>query len=224
MEGKLDELHDMMKIMMTRLNKLEIIEERIKKVEDRFKDLRESIDFAHAEVLDLKEDNKMRKIKDEEVRVKINKLEEDNAALKNSVIDLKARSMRDNLIFYNIDETEKENTDDKIYSLLEEEMGFEKAREKIRIDRSHRMGRMQRDGKPRPIVVKFNFFKDKEEIRLNARKLAGTKIGISEQYPGEIQEIRKRLYPVYKEARKNKKKATFVRDKLFINGKEFKLE
>ena len=100
MEGKLDELHDMMKIVMTRLNKLEIIEERMKKVEDGFKDLRESIDFAHAEVLDLKEDNKMRKIKDEEVRVKIEKLEEDNAALKNSVIDLKARSMRNNFTVY----------------------------------------------------------------------------------------------------------------------------
>ena len=39
---------------------------------------------------------------------------------------------------------EKENTDDKIYSLLEEKMGFEKAWENIKVDCWHRMGRMAR--------------------------------------------------------------------------------
>jgi tetrahydromethanopterin S-methyltransferase subunit B len=57
METKLDELHDMMKVVMNKLNRLELIEERIKKVEDGFNDLKNSIDFAHAEVVDLKEDN-----------------------------------------------------------------------------------------------------------------------------------------------------------------------
>ncbi|CAB4041677.1 Hypothetical predicted protein, partial [Paramuricea clavata] len=208
METKLDELHDMMKVVMNKLNRLELIEDRIKNVEDGFNDLKNSIDFAHAEVVDLKEDNKVQKIKGEEIRARIEKLEQENTALNNSVIDLKARSMRDNLIFYNIEETERENTTEKVHGLLEEKMGFKDAATKIKIDRSHRIGRARRDGKPRPIVVKFNWHQDKEQIRFNAKKLAGSNIGVSEQYPEEINAIRKRLYPVYKEARRNKKKAT----------------
>ncbi len=65
------------------------------------------IDFAHTEVVDLKEDNKIQKIKGEEIRAKIEKLEQENTALNNSIIDLKARSMQNNLIFCNIEETEK---------------------------------------------------------------------------------------------------------------------
>jgi hypothetical protein len=72
-------------------------------------------------------------------------------------------------------------------------------------------------------VVKFNWHQDKEQIRFNAKKLAGSNVGVSEQYPEEINAIRKKLYPVYKEARRNKKKATLVHDRLFIDGKEFKL-
>jgi chromosome segregation ATPase len=118
----------MTKVVMNKLNRLELIEERIKKVEDGFNDLRNSIDFAHAEVVDLKEDNKVQKIKGEELRAKIEKLEQENTALNgNSVIDLKARSMRDNLIFCNIEETERENTTDKLHGLLEEKMGFKDA-------------------------------------------------------------------------------------------------
>jgi cell division protein FtsB len=227
METKLDELHDMMKVLMNKFNRLELIEEPIKKVVDGFNDLKNSIDFAHAEVVDLKEDNKVQKIKGEEIRARIEKLEQENTALNNSVIDLKARSMRDNLIFYNIEETERENTTEKVHGLLEEKMGFKDAATKIKIDRSHRIGRARRDEKPRPIVVKFNWqiwHQDKEQIRFNAKKLAGSNIGVSEQYPEEINAIRKKLYPVYKEARRNiKKKATLVRDRLFIDGKEFKL-
>jgi hypothetical protein len=130
----------------------ELIEERIKKVEDGFNDLRNSIDFAHAEVVDLKEDNKVQKIKGEEIRAKIEKLEQENTALNgNSVIDLKARSMRDNLIFCNIEETERENTTEKLHGLLEEKMGFKDAAMKIQgrsYDLSHRIGRARRDGKP----------------------------------------------------------------------------
>ena len=108
-EVKFEDIHAMMQIMM-KLAKLELIEDRIKNVESNLRDVRESIDFAHAEVKDLKDNQKIRKIKDEEIRVKVEKLEQENIALNNSVIDLKARSMRDNLIFFNIEESERENT------------------------------------------------------------------------------------------------------------------
>ena len=175
--------------MMKKLDKREIIEQRIMTVEQDLKDVKDSIEFAHAEIYELKEDNEARKNVDDETRQRIEKLEKDNAILNNSVIDLKARSMCDNLIFYNIEEHEHENTTDIIHKPLEEKI--QDAAMKVKIDRSHRLGRRrERTDKPRPIVVKFNYHQDKEHIRFNAKKLKGTRIGISEQYPeGEYYKI-----------------------------------
>ena len=122
-EVKLEDIHAMMQIMM-KLDKLELIEDRIKNVESDLRDVRESIDFARAEVEDLKEDQKIRKIKDEEIRVKVEKLEQENITLNNSVIDFKARSMRDNLIFFNIEETERENTTSIIHKDTGRKYGY----------------------------------------------------------------------------------------------------
>jgi hypothetical protein len=55
-------------------------------------------------------------------------------------------------------------------------------------------------------------------VRLNARKLRETRIGISEQFPEEIENIRKTLYPELKKAKLEGKRAKIVRDKLIIEG------
>ena len=73
---------------------------------------------------------------------------------------------------------------------------------KYKIERAHRLGEKRDDGKPRPIVAKFLRYQDKEYIRKSAYLLKGTKIGIAEQFPKEIAEARKKLYPVMKKSKK----------------------
>ena len=98
-------------------------------------------------------------------------------------------------------------------------MDMEDVKREVKIDRSHRLGkRREGTGKPRPIVVKFNYHQDKEFIRFNARKLKGTGIGVSEQYPQEIEKTWKSLYLELKKAKAAGKKAKIVRDKLIIDG------
>ena len=46
-------------------------------------------------------------------------------------------------------------------------------------------------------------------------------MGISEQYPEEIESIRKTLYPELKKAKAEGKRAKIVRDKLIIDGRIF---
>jgi hypothetical protein len=61
---------------------------------------------------------------------------------------------------------------------------------KVIIDRSHRMGRKSSaSSKPHPIVAKFNHYQQREDGRVNAHKLNGTKVGISEQFPEEIAKV-----------------------------------
>ena len=191
--------------------KLDIIDDRTKSVEQEMKDMKASMEFVHAELADLKKESEKRK-KDLEVKRRLQTLEESNALLNNRVIDLQATSMRNNLLFYNIKESVEENMKDLIHKLLEEKLGIENSKSTIKIDRGHRMG------KPRAIVVKFNYYPDKEAILQNARKLRGTDIAISEQFPEEIVKIRKKLYPIFKQARAQKKKVKLVRDKLIIDG------
>jgi hypothetical protein len=132
--------------------------------------------------------------------------------------------MRDNLLFFNIPENDKENTTELIHELLESKMEIKEARGNVKIDRSHRIGRKREDQrKPRPIVVKFNFHQDREYVRLNAKKLKGTNIGVSEQFPEEIERIRKTLYPELKKAKSEGKRAKIVRDKLIIEGQVFQI-
>jgi hypothetical protein len=67
--------------------------------------------------------------------------------------------MLDNLLFHNIEESDKEDCTDIIFKLLEEKLEMPDARREIKIDRAHRVGRKRDDRrKPRAIVAKFNFF------------------------------------------------------------------
>jgi hypothetical protein len=131
--------------------------------------------------------------------------------------------MCDYLIFYNVEEKEGESTTALIHEILEKRLDIENASTKVIIDRSHRMGRkLSASSKPRPIVAKFNRYQQREDVRVNAHKLKGTKIGISEQFPEEIAKVRKSLYPELKKAKAQGKKAKLIRDKLIIDGQLFK--
>ena len=57
----------------------------------------------------------------------------------------------------------------------------------ISVKRVHRLGKRNANGdKPRPIIAKFTFHEDKELILSNARFLAGSDFGISQDLPREI--------------------------------------
>ena len=56
--------------------------------------------------------------------------------MKKEIIDLKARSMRDNLVFYNIQE-QGENAMEKIFSFLGNELKIESPQQNIKIDLAH---------------------------------------------------------------------------------------
>ena len=119
---------------------------------------------------------------------------------------------------YNIQEKEQENATKAIHNPLEEKMGMENAKETVKIDRLHCLGkRSNRLSEPRPIIVKFNYHQDREFVRINAKKLKATNFGISKQFPSEIEQTRRALYPELKKAKAAGKKVNMVRDQLFID-------
>ncbi|CAB4036793.1 Hypothetical predicted protein, partial [Paramuricea clavata] len=196
-------VENMFETIMSKLGKLDIIDGRMISMEQELKQVKESLEYACAEVETLKKENAELKKSDSETKERLAKVEEQNSTLNSRVIDLQARSMRDNLMFYNLPEREDENTNNLIHNLLQEQLGISNAKT-IKIDRSHRIGRRTPGSRrPRAIVAKFNFYPDKERILANARRLKGTGIAIYEQFPEEIVKLRKRLLPEMKKARED---------------------
>lgn len=140
-----------------------------------------------------------------------------------AITDIQRRSMRDTLHFTGIEESDISESDfavsEKVVcDVLENEMNIEKT---LPFHRVHRIGNLPYEyDTPRPIVANCKRFNDREEIRSAApRTLKGKHFGIREQFPKVVEDKRKTLYSLVKEARNNKQnKVRHVRDKLFINN------
>ncbi|KAK7922388.1 hypothetical protein WMY93_009290 [Mugilogobius chulae] len=117
---------------------------------------------------------------------------------------LENQSRRKNLVFEGIPESGHEkwsDSEDKIRKILSEKLKLD--HKHIELERAHRSGKPPaRDDKPRPIVVRFLRFKDRNTVLEKAKYLKGSNIFINEDYSEVIRQKRKELIPAMKEARK----------------------
>ena len=138
--------------------------------------------------------------------------------------------MRENLMFFGLEEEARGSDDDencfeKINTFLKENLAFAEGEVgKIELDRAHRMGR-KRDGAVRPIVVKFHRYGGREKVRIrgyNMKDELKTKnLSVRAQWPKEIMDKRKPLYTVFKREKDLGREVKFVIEKLFIDGVEY---
>ena len=115
-------------------------------------------------------------------------------------IDIESRSRRRNLIFRGMSEKPEEAKEGSIPTIrhfIYVHLGIQ---DDMYIERAHRLGRYKQ-GACRPIVVAFRDYQDTDTIMSNCRKLKGTFFSVNRDYPAEIVEARKALYPMYKEFR-----------------------
>ena len=137
---------------------------------------------------------------------------------------------RENIRIYNIKEESDENTEEQVRNLFVAKLRIpQNDVDAIRFERVHRIPvkpssqRSQSRG-PRPVIVRFSHYQNKEFVRSFYKNLKGTKIGISDDFPREVEEIHKTLYPVLKQAKREQKRAFFNFDKLIINGQIYRGE
>ena len=103
---------------------------------------------------------------------------------------------------------------------LIEEMGLNP--ENIAIERIHRKGIKRKNGEPRPIIMKFECYGMREAV-LNEcytlRNIPQAKYWfLAEDFPVEIENKRRKLYPILKVAKKSGKKASIKVDRLIVDG------
>ena len=90
-------------------------------------------------------------------------------------------------------------------------------------ERVHRIGKFNsNNSKPRPLIAKFTFHKDKDFVLAQAKNLHGTTFAVARDFPKEIVEKRKILVPILKDAKKSGHNANLVYDNLYINGQLYR--
>ena len=164
-----------------------------------------------------------------ENRSMIQEIQKELKSLKQRVIYSDAQSKRNNLIFDGIAENHTNETwidcQNKLCEILEKDLGIT-AVKNIRFERVHRKGPYKPDNIP-GVIAKFTFYQDREMVWKKHFSLKGSNIWISEDYPPEIQNARKRLYSIMRAAQNEARKSGIARkvslslDKLVLDGKVF---
>ena len=120
-------------------------------------------------------------------------------------IDIEARSKQNNLIFSGLDESVlADDCRDIVQIFLNEQLNIDRGN--YDITKAYRIGRKSfsktnKTIKNRSILVSFIDPRQVDLIMSQAYLLKGTFYGISKDYPKEISDARKELWPEYKQAR-----------------------
>lgn len=180
-------------------------EQSMEKIDQDMEDLRRENDFLRKRLL-VAEGRLTRTEK---------RLEEAN----NRIIDLTSRSMRDNLVLKNLEETDGEDLELKVRHIMKEKLRIQDVDIcQIQIERVHRVGNRVR-GRIRNVVAKFSS-KGKSIIMRHLKNLSrDDKLQIQEQYPPEVHTRRNKLWPQFISARQAGKAAKFTSDKLIVDKK-----
>ncbi|GFR86108.1 SH3 domain protein [Elysia marginata] len=169
------------------------------------------------------------KTKVENLTVENQKLKEEKAndkktleQLEHKIDDLESRQKRNNLIFHGIPQTDSRETweecEKKIKKAIAEKLEIS---EEIKIDRAHWL--FSRSS-PRPIVVCFTEFKQRESVLRARGNLSGTGVSVQEDYTPRVRAIRKELAPHLTRLRNEGKKAKMVYDHINVEGERFDID
>ena len=130
---------------------------------------------------------------------------------------------RENLKISGIPEDSNEitqSTHKKVRKVFAEKLGIAES-ENIEFQRCHRLGGRPHTGKNRDVIIRFSRYQDRMSVWNSRGKLKGTKLFINEDLPPEIEDKRRKLYLVFKQARRLQKKVSLTADRLTIDGTHY---
>lgn len=213
---------------VTHLITLESINKKLDKLNmldlmmEELTSLKESLEFSQEQIGELVKDNAEMKGKMEFMETRFDLIEAENKKLKEALLDVQCRSMRDNIVFTGLPEKEGKDCETVIREFMSDQLNLPTATvQGITFSRVHRMGRPSKD-RPRAIVARFEHYQHKELVKGRGRELRNTTFGMNDQFPPEINYRRKVLIPIMKEHRSQSTRVALVVDRLYINNQLFR--
>ena len=214
------------------------------------KQMNKKFDKLDRKVKELRNDNKQLKQQNENLSKQVNKLITTVICLENRMNEaekknehLEAQSRRDNLKFYGIEEDADETwkqSETKIRNYLTDELNVEE--HDVKIERAHRL---PSKFSPRPIIVKFSYFKDKDAIlrayrnkrkdtqtdasndqnehgdNTNGERETTRLVRVSKDFPLRVTKAHTQLYPFLKSCLGNDMAAYLRYDTLVVDGQHY---
>lgn len=219
--------------------KLMDLETRVSNIDDRVKEVEGASSFIGDKYENQEKElnNTKTTIKEmqkacEKLKSEMKAMEIKQGSINDRVLDGEFRDMKDNLIFYGLPEGPPTQTyeqeavecEDRVKEFITSQINVNT--DNMTFERAHRLGNPTTSKKPRPIIVKFHKYKDRELVRNGANKvkdhLKSSNRGVGTQIPKEWRDARSNLYPVMQRERQKGNNVRFRADKLFINGQEYK--
>ena len=196
---------------------------QVAKLEKEKEEIRSSRELTQAGVEGLKEQASVTAATPKATTGKIIKLEE----LERRVVKQECFNRRNNIKFFGISDNEQgspKDTEAILRNFLYKEMKLSKKhRDDIEIERVHRISTRVREEKINKLASKTNdcqgFFLQRQATDQIAHQAfaKGGNFGVADDFPKEVDEIRKELYPVLKQAKREHKTAFFNVEKLIID-------
>lgn len=126
---------------------------------------------------------------------------------------LEKQDRKYNLLFYGVAEERAENVFEKVRLLCTDDLGIDSEKvNNMYFAHGHRMLREGNEG-PKPIIIRFCSYQDRELVLSQAYKLAGSRRRILSDLPVEMKRERGRLARVAYNIRQTEKLQTRIRDK-----------
>ena len=207
---------------------------------DSFDEFNKKTENNSSKITELKEENRY-------LNLQLSEMRSSYINLKEEFLELKTRTMQENLLFFGNPEPEQqrpntvsneenpihrpepENVEEQLRQFITSELRLEppESVSNIKFDHVHRLGPIRTDRNvkvnPRPIIAKFERFSDRELVRKAGMEInsnLASKFKIREQFPKEIEDRRKMLYPAMYRLKNNpNNRVNLVRDKLYVNGR-----
>ncbi|MEW8544210.1 MAG: hypothetical protein AB2693_11810 [Candidatus Thiodiazotropha sp.] len=222
--GQLDSIQSSVNMITTRMNSFD---QKVNSLEAKMLDIEKSREFDSKSLDEIRK----RQIEMDKNLAQIQKIQTERSNADNQVqsnlIEMKCLELKNNLLFFSVNEEaeemdrQTEQCDRKVHKIMEDHISINDARATIQIKKASRIGKFD-VAKMRPILVEFQNFEDRERVRKSSPELKDTVYGISQQFPREVVLKRRKLLPIMKAARRDKKKAYLSFDKLFIDGELYK--
>ena len=224
--------------------KVKDIDCRVQEVEKTSSFLCEKFDTQANTIHNTREELKQFEKTRKSLEQTIEKMQKNQADIRSKTLDMEFRNMRENLIFYGLPEitgstestTRNSETSKKspvsdmeaetqlctslVKDFITTKLGIDS--NKMVFDRAHRLGNHIKFNRPRPVVVKFHYFHERELVReaanQNRADLKAANLGVSVQIPKEWRDSRQKLSSVFREEKQKGNQVKFVGEHLYING------